>query len=295
MLSYFKLVILGLIAINVTNVFTVLIPSTGPSESFNHTEIIAHRGASWDAPENTLSSIGAALEQDADGVEVDVRMTGDGHVVLMHDASAMRTTDDTSRRWVKDMSLQDVRSLDAGAWFDSGFAGEKVPTLQEVFDLTGRQTTLFIDMKDNSEAINRRVVELIEAYNMEDRVKVMAFSHKQLQDIKALNGDIETVILVSALYGDMSRLIHEEYDAALDSFAFSVDLFYDESRYVDEIRQSGKKVYSWTVNTEDDIHGAAGQDVDGIITDRPMFTRKEIYLRHTSDTLSSLFDFLLAD
>ncbi|MFW5913484.1 MAG: glycerophosphodiester phosphodiesterase family protein [Bacillota bacterium] len=286
------IIILGLIAINVTNVFTVLARSKNRSEFFNYPEIVAHRGASWDAPENTLSAVETALEQEVDGIEIDVRMTEDEHVVLMHDASLMRTTNDTSGQWVRDMTLEEVRSLDAGSWYDSEFAGEKVPTLEEVFELTGRRATLFIEMKDNNETINRKVVELIEEHDMENHVKIMAFSQPQLKDIKALNEDIETVMIVSTFYGDMSYLIHDE---ALDNFAFSVNLFLNNDHYVNNIHQSEKKVYSWTINTEDSIQKVARRDVDGIITDRPVFTREEVYLRNTSDTVSDLLDLLFDD
>lgn len=286
------IIILGLIAINVTNVFTVLTRSKNQSEFFNYPEIVAHRGASWDAPENTLSAIDIALEQEADAIEIDVRMTGDGHVVLMHDASAMRTTNDTSGRWVRDMTLEEVRSLDAGSWFSSEFAGEKVPTLEEAFELNGRRATLFIEMKDNNDEINEQVVDLIEEHNMENHVKVMAFSQDQLQDIKALNEDIETVMIVSTFYGDMSRLVNDE---ALDNFAFSVNLFINNSHYVNRVHDSGKRVYSWTINTEDNIRSVARRNVDGIITDRPVFTREEVYLRNTSDTVADVLDFLFDD
>ncbi|MFW6285311.1 MAG: glycerophosphodiester phosphodiesterase family protein, partial [Bacillota bacterium] len=265
------LIILGLIAINVTNVFTVLARSKNQSEFFNHPEIVAHRGASWDAPENTLSAVETALEQEADSIEIDVRMTADGHVVLMHDDTLIRTTDDTSGQRVRDMTLEELRSHDAGSWFDSEFAGEKVPTLEEVFEMTGRRATLFIEMKEDDTAINQRVVELIEEHDMENHVKIMAFSQSQLQNIKSLNEDIETVMIVSTFYGDMSRLINDD---ALDHFAFSVDLFLNNSGYVNRIHQSEKKVYSWTINTEDSIRRVARRDVDGIITDRPVFTRE---------------------
>ncbi|MFW6299094.1 MAG: glycerophosphodiester phosphodiesterase family protein, partial [Bacillota bacterium] len=275
------IIILGLIAINTTNVFTVLARSKNHSEFFNYPEIVAHRGASWDAPENTLSAVETALEQESDGIEIDVRMTKDERLVLMHDATLTRTTDNDTGVGVKDLTLEELQDIDAGSWYDSEFSGEKIPTLEEVFEMTGRRATLFIEMKDNNETINRKLVELIEEHDMENHVKIMAFSQSQLQEIKALNEDIETVMIVSTFYGEMSRLINDD---ALDNFAFSVNLFINNDHYVNRIHQQEKKVYSWTINTEENIRSVARRDVDGIITDRPVFTREEVYLRNTSDT-----------
>ncbi|MFW5894828.1 MAG: glycerophosphodiester phosphodiesterase family protein [Bacillota bacterium] len=286
------IIIMGLIAINITNVFTVLTRSKNRAEFFNQPEIVAHRGASWDAPENTLAAVDIALDQESDGIEIDVRMTKDEHVVLMHDSTLERTTNGNSSGSVENMTLEELRELDAGSWYGNDFTGEKIPTLEEVFELTGRKATLFIEMKDNNETINRKVVELIEENDMENHVKIMAFSQSQLQDIKSLNEDIETVMIVSTFYGDMSRLINDD---ALDNYAFSINLFVNNDHYVNSIHQSGKKVYSWTVNTEENIRSVARRDVDGIITDRPVFTREEAYLKNTSDMAEDLLDLLFDD
>ncbi len=281
--------ILVLVAINVTNVTTVLGQSKAQYEFFNHPEIVAHRGASWDAPENTISAIDLALEQEADGIEYDIRITQDEELVLMHDSTATRTTDDTSGRLIRDMTYEEVRALDAGSWFSSEFEGEPVPTLEEVFEFAGRRATHFVELKDHTETINRKTVDLIEEYNLENHAKVMSFSQDQLREIKALNEDIETVLIVSTFYGNMSRLANDD---ALDNFAFSVNLFINNDHYVNTIHQSGKKVYSWTINTDENIRRVARRDVDGIITDRPVFAREEAYLRNTSDTVADLLDLL---
>src|SRR5512145_3180337 len=106
-------------------------------DSLPHPFIFAHRGASAHAPENTLAAFQLALAQHADGIELDVKLTADGHVVVIHDPTIERTTGAKGR--VKDMSLADLRSLDAGSFFAQTFQREKIPTLEEVFETMGKR------------------------------------------------------------------------------------------------------------------------------------------------------------
>ncbi|HEY8531638.1 MAG TPA: glycerophosphodiester phosphodiesterase family protein, partial [Limnochorda sp.] len=95
--------------------------------------ILAHRGASAEAPENTLAAFRLALEQGADGFELDIHRTRDGHLVVCHDERVDRTTDGTG--FIGSMTLAELKKLDAGRWFDARFAGERIPTLDEVWAL----------------------------------------------------------------------------------------------------------------------------------------------------------------
>jgi glycerophosphoryl diester phosphodiesterase len=106
--------------------------------------IFAHRGASAYAPENTLSAFVMALEQGADGVELDAKLSADGQVMVIHDATVDRTTNGHGR--VKDLSLADLRSLDAGGFFAEKYRGEKVPTLEEVFEALGKRMFINVEL-----------------------------------------------------------------------------------------------------------------------------------------------------
>src|SRR5258705_3174798 len=106
--------------------------------------IFAHRGASAHAPENTLAAFELALAQGADGIELDAKLSADGHVVIIHDAAVDRTTDRQGR--VKDMSLAELRSLDAGGFFAEQYRGEKVPTLEEVFEALGKRMFVNVEL-----------------------------------------------------------------------------------------------------------------------------------------------------
>jgi glycerophosphoryl diester phosphodiesterase len=113
-------------------------------ETLHRPTIFAHRGASAHAPENTLAAFELALAQGADGIELDAKLSADEHVVVIHDATVDRTTDRHGR--VKDMSLAELRSLDAGRFFAEKYRGEKIPTLEEVFEGVGKSTFVNVEL-----------------------------------------------------------------------------------------------------------------------------------------------------
>lgn len=146
--------------------------------------IIAHRGAAGRAPENTLAGIEAGLMSGAQFIEVDVQRTQDGILVLMHDATVDRTTDGTGR--VSELSYQHISQLDAGSWFSSSFEGEKVPRLDEVFDLLeGWSGTLVVEVKfpDDYPGIAIELAELFERY-ANTSVSVVSFDHEWLANFR---------------------------------------------------------------------------------------------------------------
>ena len=116
--------------------------------------IFAHRGASSHAPENTLAAFELAIQQNADGIELDVKLTADGHVVAIHDATVDRTTGARGR--VKDLPLTDLRSLDAGSFFAPNFKAEKIPTLEDVFEAVGRRTLINVELTLYSRQCSRQ-------------------------------------------------------------------------------------------------------------------------------------------
>jgi len=133
------------------------------------TKIIAHRGASAQAPENTLAAFQLALDLQADGIELDVMLTGDQQVVVIHDEEVDRTTDGSGR--VADMTLEEIRQLDAGQ-------GEKVPTLSEVLDRFGGKLLINIELKNYTSIFDPLPVEvskLIQSYDLVDDVLISSF------------------------------------------------------------------------------------------------------------------------
>jgi glycerophosphoryl diester phosphodiesterase len=147
--------------------------------------ISAHRGASSKAPENTLAALETAWRDGATLAEIDVRLSRDGHVVLMHDRTVNRTT--TGRGPVEGMTLEEIRGLDAGAWFADAFRGERVPTLREIIVWARGKLVLLVELKNyplREVPLVDRTVELIDETDSADHVVPAGFDHVALRDIK---------------------------------------------------------------------------------------------------------------
>jgi glycerophosphoryl diester phosphodiesterase len=157
--------------------------------------VIAHRGFSARYPENTLGSISAAIELGADMVEIDVTVTADGHVVVIHDETLDRTTD--GQGLVSDHTLEEIRRLDAGSWFDQQFDGETIPTLDEVLLLTSGKTLLNIEIKPEAVdfEVAAKVVALVRAQSMIDQVVVSSFAPMALRQVFDIAPEITTASL----------------------------------------------------------------------------------------------------
>lgn len=152
---------------------------------------IAHRGASAVAPENTLSAFRAAIEAGATAIEMDLRVTRDGHVVVMHDRHVNRTTNGAGL--VRQLTLDQLKELDAGSSFDHRFAGEKVPTLQDVF--AAIPAPLVLHIKEADVGIEERVIKLARQYQAIDRIVVSSRLHRVLVKAKVLQPEIQTTFV----------------------------------------------------------------------------------------------------
>lgn len=156
---------------------------------------IAHRGASKEAPENTLSAFRQALALQVDGLECDVHLTKDGQVVVIHDTHIGRTTTSADRLHVADLTLAELQSLDAGGWFSSQFIGEHIPTLEQLIQLTPNDIPLMIEIKkghSSPKAIASAVVSLVNRYPRH-HLLLGSFSIPILQEVHHLNPAIELI------------------------------------------------------------------------------------------------------
>jgi glycerophosphoryl diester phosphodiesterase len=147
-------------------------------------QIIAHRGSSVDRPENTLASTLRAIEAGATAVEVDVRTTRDGYLVLSHDATLDRTTDGTGR--IGEKTLEEIRRLDAGSWFDKRYAAERVPTLVEVLGVCRGKIDVLLDLKETGDDYARRVVDVVKKHGEPSRTIVGVRSVMQSEQFRKL-------------------------------------------------------------------------------------------------------------
>ena len=226
----------------------------------------AHRGASGYCPENTMVSFAKAVELGATGIETDVQMTSDGHLVLIHDESLLRTTG--VDKYVKDVTLAEIKQLDAGSWFAEGFAAEKIPTLDELMRLA-KQSHINVNIEIKSgvfiyDGIEQKVIEKIYEYGLQHNVIISNFNHYSLALCKQIDPAIATGILyMEGLYRPW------DYAASLQADALHAPRYAVMPEWVEEAKQNDKIYNVWTVNNEQEMKSFVAAGVSGIITDYP--------------------------
>lgn len=160
--------------------------------------LFGHRGTTLHAPENTLPAFAWALEQGGDGLEVDIRLSADGELVVIHDARTGRTTDDATDRRIADLTLAEIKMLDAGAWFDPAYAGTRVPTLREVVEtFDDPAVLLLLDMK--GEGIGAATVAAIRELGIAERALMSSFDEALLAQVHAELPDVPIVYYLDTM------------------------------------------------------------------------------------------------
>lgn len=240
-------------------------------------QIIAHRGASGHAPENTLSAFLLAAEMGADGIELDVHLTVDGEVVVIHNDTVNATTDGRGR--VSEMALHELKALDAGGWYDARYAGERIPTLVEVFKAIGRRLLINVEIKverglasqkGQQGQLEAKVVRLIEDHQMSQQVLVSSFSAGTLRRVHKLCPNIPLGFLYPQLPRLSSRLLLHLIRAWVVPYdALHPALGWVDAARVTWARRMGFPLNVWTVNAADDMRRMRDLDVQGIITNYP--------------------------
>ncbi|MBO9541890.1 hypothetical protein J7643_14980 [bacterium] len=230
--------------------------------------VVAHRGYSSRYPENTVAAVRAAAEFGVDMVEVDVQLTKDRELVVMHDASVDRTTNGKGN--VRDLKFAQIRALDAGSKFKPEFAGEKVPTLDEVLDAVRGKAMLNIEVKGKLNAEERafmaaKVNEAIERKQYLSHVQVMSFDSAFMQEMRRVNPRVSCALLglVDPLDHRLSRATKLKMDG-LNLMLATLD-----SGDVEQIQKAGLRVHVWTVNKQKTMLKALGRGVNGLITNYP--------------------------
>ena len=231
------------------------------------TKIFAHRGASAYAPENTLAAFQLARDLGADGVELDIQMTSDGRLVVIHDETLDRTTSGSG--WVKAMSLSQIKALNASMG-SQRFPNEKVPTLEEVFDLLADTSMVInIEIKDGRvlyPGIAEKVLAMIDQRNWEYRITISSFNHITLAHIRQIGSLVYTGILFSDVLYEPWNYAHQLWATALHPHYLYIDGL---PGLIEESRNSLLEINVWTVDEVADIDRMLARGVDGIITNHP--------------------------
>ncbi len=253
---------------------------------FQNPTVMAHRGLSADAPENTLYAFSDAISVGADFIELDVQQTRDGVLVVMHDSNLKRTTGVNKDIW--DVDYADIQNLDAGSWFDPAYANARIPTLEETLQFVDKRAKLNIEIKPTkhgSDTLEQDVAELITRYQYTDACYVTSFSYGSLKKVKEANPEIRTGYLMSVAYGQFYSLKYAD--------AFSLNKVFVTSQVVNAAHQQGKQIFAWTVNSMSEVRSLCNLHVDSIITDDPVMVQNVISRDSTGETLRSVLDYFI--
>jgi len=232
------------------------------------TLVVAHRGASAAAPQNTVAAFTKAMELGADAIEFDVQLSADGVPVVIHDDTVDATTDGSGR--VDAMTVDELKQLDAGSSFDPAFAGEPIPTLDEVFDAVDESLLMNVELKtaalfDNG--LERAVATRIERYGLSDRVLFSSFNPFSLRRIKKVAPHIPAALLYA---DDQPIHLRNAWLAPIVAHeARHPKYTMVDADYMDWARRKGYRVNVWTVDEPEEMERLIDLGVDGIVTNVP--------------------------
>jgi glycerophosphoryl diester phosphodiesterase len=243
-------------------------------------EIIAHRGASFDAPENTLAAVNLAWRQHADAVEVDVHLSGDGRLAVIHDDNTRRTAG--LNRKVARQTMAELGALDAGRWKDKGRHREKIPALEEVLASVPPGRRLFIEIKSHGSVVPELARILKMSTCRPAQIVLICFSFPAIRVLKQAFPEIEACWLAklkrhwrTRRFPDAAKLIEKINGAGLDGLDLKANKAITPA-FVKKIHEAGLKLYVWTVDSADDAKKLAEIGVDGITTNRPGWLRARL-------------------
>lgn len=232
-------------------------------------EVTAHRGYSAEYPENTTVAFRGAIDIKADWIELDVQETADGEVIVMHDSNLKRTTGVNKDIW--EVTWDEIKDLDNGSWFDPMYREIRIPTLEQVLELTRGKIKLNIEIKPtgHEKHLEESVAELLEEYRMTDSCIVSSMKYESLEKIKKANPDIQTAYITSVSYGNFTELQYAD--------GYSVESMMLTQQFVNQAHRAGKSVCVWTVNSEERLEQVISMGVDNVVTDDPVMAEQLIY------------------
>ena len=226
--------------------------------------IMAHRGYSAAAPENTLPAFQKCIDEDYPAAELDVQMLKDGTIIVMHDDNLARTTGLNKNVW--EVTYDEIKDLDNGSFFKEEYAGTKIPTLDEVIKLAASdKDVLYLNIEikrtGHDDGIVQKVVDIIEANNFRDHCDITSQDYKTLEEVREVNPYILTAYTSVIGIGNIESL-----DAA---DIISIQQTFATYENIERIHRAGKYVFVWTVNEPDTMERLVSLNVDAILTNSP--------------------------
>lgn len=252
--------------------------------------IVAHRGASGHAPENTMVAFRMGFERDADAVEGDFRLTRDGVVVAMHDADLLRTTGDPRR--VDEVDFIDLQRLDAGAWGPwraRGFAGERIPSLEAILESLPERRGVFIEVKDSPRLVPA-LIEVVERSGIDvEMVTVISFDPAVIDTVKSRRPEWRALWVTGferredGWSPDLEELIATARRVRADGVDVQASLEVLDETFVSAVRNAGLELHVWTVDDPEVASVMVELGVDSITTNQPKALRRSMAENGASD------------
>lgn len=233
-------------------------------------ENVAHRGATGYAPENTIAAFDLAVDMKADYIEIDVQRSKDGELVLIHDTTVDRTTDGTGK--VGDLTFEQLRSLDAGSWKGEQFAGELIPTFEEILDRYHGKIGILIELKapELYPGIEEQVAEVLKERNLDkpqnEKIIIQSFNFESVKRVDQLLPKVPVGVLTSNR-ADTTLEALQEFSTYADWFNPSYGIVTEE--LVNRVHSQGMQIGSWTVRSQEAADFLFEMGVDAIISDYP--------------------------
>ncbi len=227
---------------------------------------IAHRGSSGSYPENTRLAFEKAIEAGADMIEMDCRLSKDGHVVVIHDDRLDRTA--RAKGFVKGKTLKQLKKLDVGAWLKKSFKGERILTLEEILEIVSGKVEINLEIKSvlhGPLGIELKVLFIVSHFDYLERTIFSSFDYQSLRRLRELAPDVR----IGVLYGAGIR--DNPFQAAREMNAYSLHIQreFATPHFLEEARELGLKGFVWTVNEVKEMEKFLSLGVDGIISDFP--------------------------
>jgi len=265
-----RTVMIAAVLVPILAAFGTVLVMARPVRANQSVMVIAHRGASAAAPENTLAAFRLGATQRADFVELDVQESADGEVVVVHDSDLMKVGGSPLKIWEAPAAA--LRAVDIGSRKGPEFAAERVPTLAEALAACKGRVRVVVELKSygHSQRLEERVIEIVEAAGVADDTVFMSLDHGMVRRLKELRPSWRVGVLVAKAIGDLTSLGADflAVDASLATRAF-----------VRRAHRADQAVYVWTVNDPAWMFASMGRGVDGLITDRPDLARSVVERR----------------
>lgn len=246
--------------------------------------IIAHRGESFDAPENTLASVNLAWERGAEAVEIDVRLSKDNHVIVIHDANTKRVG--KRNKSVKNTSLAQLKKLDVGSWKSEIYSGEQIPTLKEVLEIVPNNRKLIIEVKSNLTTLPYLKNDIENSGLQNQQIEIISFNYAVVAEAKRILPNLQVLFLADLDYNSFTRLrtpsveklIAKTKYANLDGLNVWAGKILTKG-FVQKVKSAGLLLYVWTVNDPKKAKKIISWGIDGITTDRAKWMRNKIFIK----------------